>query len=79
METMKTIDLGPMHRSKALESAGYDPATRTLRVRFRHGGLYDYLDVPPEIFEGLNTSAHPWSDWGPHITSSYDYRRLDDA
>jgi len=66
-----------LRRSRALESAGYDPDARTLRVRFRHGGLYDYLGVPPEVFEGLRTSEHPWTEWSHHIKSTYPYRRLD--
>ncbi len=68
-----------MHHSKALGSAGYDPASRTLRLRFRHGGLYDYHDVPPEVFEALIASAHPWTEWQEHIKASYDYDRLDRA
>ena len=67
----------PMRRSKALASAGYDAATRTLRVRFRHGGLYDYLDVPAEVFAALASSPHPWTEWHEHITSTYAYRRLE--
>lgn len=66
----------PMRRSKALEEAGYDDATRTLRVRFRHGGSYDYLDVGPEVFEGLLISAHPWTEWRTEILE-HDYRRVD--
>lgn len=66
----------PMRRSRALEEAGYDWATRTLRVRFRNGGLYDYLDVPPEVFEGLLLSAHPWTEWREEILE-HEYRRRD--
>jgi len=64
----------PMRRSRALEEVGYDPATRTLRVRFRHGGLYDYLDIRREVFEGLLDSAHPWTEWREQILE-HDYRR----
>jgi len=74
---MGQVELHPMHRSKTLEAAGYDPTSRVLRVRFRHGGLYDYLDVPPEVFEGLTTSAHPWTQWQAHIKTHDAYRRLD--
>jgi hypothetical protein len=70
------IPLVRMRRSKALEAAGYDPATRTLRLRFRHGGLYDYADVPAEVHDELMTSAHPWTEWGEHIRT-YRYTRLD--
>jgi len=65
-----------MRRSKALEKVGYDADARTLRVRFRHGGLYDYLDVPPEVFDGLLQSAHPWTEWREEILG-HDYRRLE--
>ncbi len=59
----------PLRSSKALDSAGYDPASRTLRVRFRHGGLYDYHGVPPEVYDGLLADAHPWTHWGARIKS----------
>lgn len=71
------MELQPLDRSGALAEVGYDPATRTLRVRFRGGGLYDYRDVPPEVFEGIIRAVHPWSLWQDHITESYDYDRLD--
>lgn len=66
-----------MRRSKTLEAIGYDSSTRTLRLRFRHGGLYDYFDVPAEVFEGLTTSAHPWTEWQEHIKTTYRYDRLE--
>ncbi|MDT0202473.1 KTSC domain-containing protein [Nocardioides sp. AE5] len=71
------MELKPMRRSKTLQAAGYEPRTRTLRLQFRHGGLYDYLDVPEEVFDSLTTSAHPWTEWQAHIKSAYVYRRLD--
>ncbi|MFT4081634.1 MAG: KTSC domain-containing protein [Nocardioides sp.] len=67
----------PMRRSKALAEVGYDPDLRCLRVRFRTGGLYDYLDVPPEVFTGLLDSAHPWTEWSAHVTGTYCYHRLE--
>jgi len=66
-----------MRRSKALEAAGYDAGSSTMRLRFRHGGLYDYVAVPPEVYAGLTASLHPWTEWGEHIRSTYDFRRLE--
>lgn len=63
--------------SEALAAVGYDPASRTLRVRFEHGGLYDYFDVPAYVFEGLFNDEHPWTTWAEHIRTSYDYERLE--
>jgi hypothetical protein len=70
------MKMAPMHRSRALQDVGYDAGTRTLRVRFRGGGLYDYLDIPPEIFDVLLGSEHPWTEFGPHVLE-HDYIRLD--
>lgn len=72
------MELHPLRHSKALESAGYDAAARTLRVRFRSGGLYDYFDVPSHVYERLIASEHPWTEWRAHITTAYDYRRVHD-
>ena len=66
-----------MYRSKALAAAGYDSAGRILRLRFRGGGVYDYLDVPPTVHAGLISSAHPWTEWREHVTATYAYRRVE--
>jgi hypothetical protein len=36
--------------SSNVESVGYDPATKKLRVVFRGGSAYIYFDVPEEIY-----------------------------
>lgn len=68
-----------MHRirSRALEEVGYDADTRTLRIRFQHGGLYDYLEVPESVYRELRASAHPWTEWGAHIKETYQVLRLE--
>lgn len=39
--------------SSNLRSVGYDPAASTLEVEFRHGGIYQYFDVPEAQHTGL--------------------------
>lgn len=63
--------------SRAVAEAGYDAASRALRIRFRHGGLYAYLDVPKDVFDGLLAAPHPWTAWGTHIKASYRVHRLE--
>lgn len=46
------MDMKPC-RSSQFREHGYDPATRTLAVRFQDGRLYHYKDVPPEKAQGL--------------------------
>lgn len=43
--------------SPAIASLGYDAATRTMQIEFRTGRIYQYLDVPPQVFEQLIETA----------------------
>lgn len=53
------MEMSRLWRSKALREVGYDAGSRTLRVDFINGGSYEYVDVDPEIYEGLLGSGHP--------------------
>jgi hypothetical protein len=70
------VELIPLP-SRAVAAAGYDAGSRTLRILFHHGGLYDYLDVPKDVYDGLLTDPNPWTTWGAHIKASYDVVRLE--
>lgn len=39
--------------SSNLDEIGYDPETKTLRVKFKSGATHDYTEVPPEVHSGL--------------------------
>lgn len=57
-------------QSDNVEAAGYDDATSTMTVLFDSGGLYEYYDVPPQLWEDfVAAQPHPWSAVG--------YPRLD--
>lgn len=71
---MKLIEL---HRSRAVAAVGYETDTATLRVLFRHGGLYDYLDVAPEIYDGLLDDPHPWTRYGREIKEQHEWRLVE--
>lgn len=61
--------------SEAVAAVGYDAATRTMRVEFRGGGVYDYLDVAPELFAEMQR-PHPWHSVGRSVLD-HEYRRVD--
>lgn len=44
-----------MHKvlSSNIDSIGYDPTARSLRVAFKGGAVYVYPGVPPKIYDGL--------------------------
>jgi len=67
------VEIKRLWHSRAVAEVGYDGDARTLRIRFKHGGLYDYLDVPTEVYAGLISSAHPWTEWGEQIKATYEF------
>jgi hypothetical protein len=40
-------------RSTSLKAVGYDAATQTLEIEYRHGGLVRYTGVPAAIHAAL--------------------------
>lgn len=39
--------------SSNLASIGYDAENEILEVEFKHGGVYQYFDVPENVYEEL--------------------------
>ncbi len=62
--------------SSSVASAGYDAATRVLEVEFRNGGVYQYLEVPDEEFEGFITAPSKGRYLNTEIKARYPSRRL---
>ena len=54
-------------RSTNVAAVGYDPVSRTMRVQFRSGGVYDYFDVDPALFSAMQ-QPHPWRRLGGRVT-----------
>jgi hypothetical protein len=62
-------------QSDALRAVGYDDARQVLTVEFAHGGIYDYIGVPRDVYdELLDAQPHPWSQVGDLVTQ-YPYER----
>jgi hypothetical protein len=51
------MDRAPV-TSTQLASIGYDPATFTLEVEFRKGGVYQYICVSTETHQQLMTAQY---------------------
>ncbi len=43
-------------KSSNLRSVGYDPTAKILEIEFKNG-VYQYADVPLEVYEALMASA----------------------
>ena len=63
--------------SSNLRSVGYDQSTSTLEVEFRHGGVYEYLDVPAARYDGLLSAYSKGSYFDQFIKNGgYSYRQI---
>jgi hypothetical protein len=58
-------------RSSAIESVGYDPATRRMRIRFTGGREYDFCGVPEAVFRGLMSAASKGTYYNDRIKDRY--------
>lgn len=43
--------------SSNLSAVGYDERTQTLRVSFRNRTVYDYYNVPKNLYQGLMAAS----------------------
>ena len=64
--------------SANLRSVGYDPSTSTLEVEFRHGGVYEYLDVPAARYDGLMSAYSKGSYFDTFIKNGgFPYHKVE--
>ena len=64
-------------RSSALAATGYDAGSRTLFVRFRAGGLYAYLAVPPATAEALDRAPSKGAFFHARIDPAFRHVKLE--
>lgn len=68
------MDMIPVSSSN-LVAIGYDSNTATLRIVF-HSGVYDYYNVPQNVFEGLLNASSKGKYHHAFIKNSYRYSRV---
>ncbi|NUO20316.1 KTSC domain-containing protein [bacterium] len=62
--------------SSNLKSVGYDTATRTLEIQFLSGGIYQYINVPPNVYSALMAASSHGSFFARAIRNSYRFRKI---
>jgi len=62
--------------SSNLSSVGYDEEDRVLEIEFNSGGVYQYYDVPPRIYEGLMNASSHGSYFHREIKGNYRYDQI---
>ena len=62
--------------SSNLRSIGYDEDKEILEVEFLHGGIYQYIDVPKDEYEGLMGADSHGKYFSANIRNNYDFIKL---
>lgn len=62
--------------SSNIETIGYDEDSSTLQVEFKNGGMYQYFDVPENIFEGLRDADSVGGYLASVIKGTYRYSKV---
>ena len=62
--------------SSNLSSMGYNPITETLEVEFQTGSVYQYFEVPKEVYKELESADSLGSYLSRNIRNEYSYERL---
>ena len=58
-----------------IASAGYDRATETLEVEFQNGAIYQYFNVPENLFKQLMREKAKGKFLNTHIRNAYPFSR----
>jgi hypothetical protein len=62
--------------SSNLASVGYDASHGILEIEFLNGSIYQYLNIPLHIYEGLMNASSHGRYFDTHIKKvGYSYRR----
>ncbi|HEX3130568.1 MAG TPA: KTSC domain-containing protein [Thermoanaerobaculia bacterium] len=62
--------------SSSVASVGYDPKTQTLEIEFSSGSVYEYNEVPPEIYKGLMEASSKGRYFANEIRGQYPSTRI---
>jgi hypothetical protein len=63
-------------QSKDLRSVGYNEDLKILEIEFNSGGVYQYSNVPPEIYSNLMTAPSKGKFFHANVKNNYPYRSV---
>jgi non-ribosomal peptide synthetase component F len=62
--------------SSNLRSVGYTSNTRILEIEFNTGTVYEYYDVPENIYQQLMAASSHGKFFHAYIKNVYNYKQL---
>ena len=69
------VNMIPVESSN-LSSVGYEASTFTLFIKFHHGGVFVYFDVPSSVYNGLMNAGSKGHYHAVNIRNVYRHRKL---
>ncbi len=62
--------------SSNIASIGYDQAMQILEVEFTNGTVYQYFNVPLQVYEALMGAGSHGTYLNAHIKRQYQYQKI---
>jgi hypothetical protein len=62
--------------SSVVAAMTYDPHSSTLRVRFVSGMVYDYKNVPEEVFKAMKNATSKGTFLNQYIKGNYEFEKV---
>ena len=62
--------------SSNLKSASYNTKSKTLTTTFNNGSIYEYYDVPWELFTKFRMAESQGKHFNVNISRNYKYKKL---
>ncbi len=62
--------------SSNISSIGYDAGTETLEIEFLNGSIYQYYNVPQNMYDQLIQAGSTGRFLNTYIKNAYPYSRL---
>ena len=65
----------PTPQSSNVVGFGYDDERRVLKVEFKNGSVYDYFDVPDQVFNGMKSASSVGQYLAQQVKGTFRYAR----
>ena len=62
--------------STMMASAGYDPTSRVLEIEFATGAVYQYVDVPFDVYQAMLDAPSPGQFFHGRIRGAFACHRV---
>ncbi|MEW6170547.1 MAG: KTSC domain-containing protein [Candidatus Omnitrophota bacterium] len=62
--------------SSNISSIGYDVNNKILEIEFKNGSIYQYFNVPSNVFDKLMSVSSQGNYFYHNIKNTYDYKHF---